>query len=101
MLSQLQRYEEALAVFDRSIKRGPFWRAYDSKGDVLMKLGREAEAKRSYQEALDELAPKLVEQPAWADAYEAIGDILTKLGRTVEAEQAYQKADELAAQADA
>ena len=60
MLFNLGRWEEALCSYERAIRvKSDFAEAYECRGSVLMELGRDDEARVSFQTAL-ELKPQLV-----------------------------------------
>jgi tetratricopeptide (TPR) repeat protein len=85
-LAALERFEEALASFDRAIalesRHAPAW---SHKGNVLHRLGRSEEALVCYTEALGR-------NPQYGPAWREKGVCLTRLGRPEEALPCFDQA---------
>jgi tetratricopeptide (TPR) repeat protein len=86
ILRQLDRYEEAIASYDRSLAIKPdFYEAWDNLGIALFELGRYEEAIASYDKAL-------AINPNFHYAWDNRGDALSELGKYKEAIDSYDKA---------
>ncbi|HEU5374690.1 MAG TPA: tetratricopeptide repeat protein [Ktedonobacteraceae bacterium] len=86
VLSQLQRYEEAIQAYDQAIALNPSsLSAYYSKGDIFLKLQRYEEAIQVYDQAI-------TISPSSLSAYYSKGDTLLKLQRYEEAIRIYDQA---------
>jgi len=88
-LSDLKRYEEALAAYEQAIRLDPnYAKAYYNIGVALYDLKR-------YEEALAAFEQAIRLDPDYADAYNNKGVALDNLGKSKEAKQAYEKARQL------
>ena len=85
-LSDLERYEEAIAAYEQLIRLDPKnSTGYNNKGNALAALNRHEEAIGMYEQVL-----RL--DPNNKRMYVSIGHSLRSLGRITEAQQAYEKA---------
>jgi tetratricopeptide (TPR) repeat protein len=122
-LQKLERYDEAIAAYEKAIALKPdYANAHFNRGFLLKKLQRNDEALVSYnkaisfkpdhagahnnrgvilqamhryQDALDSYDRAIVIQSDNAEAYNNRGTVLVSLGRMLEAEQMFQRAREL------
>ncbi len=89
VLSEFGRYEEALSVFDQSLKLSPERsEAWRWKAAALAHLGRSAEAEQAYRKAI-ELHPHY-----WA-GYHELGSFFLDLGRYEEALREFERVEAL------
>jgi tetratricopeptide (TPR) repeat protein/tRNA A-37 threonylcarbamoyl transferase component Bud32 len=88
-LSELRRYNDALAVYDQALALDPHsaW-VWARKGRVLRQLKR-------YPEALETFAQALNRHPTFAWAWYNKGIVHERLGEYAQAQAAYQRAAEL------
>jgi predicted O-linked N-acetylglucosamine transferase (SPINDLY family) len=87
VLLSLNRPEEALSSFDRSIALKPNWigEDYDHRGNALLKLNRHSEALSSFDQAI-------ALKPNFANAFSNRGNALMALHRSKEAIVSYDMA---------
>ncbi len=88
-LRELARYEEALEMYEKSIKiapKNPY--TWYLKGKAFNKLGKSKEALKAYEKSI-ELKPK------HADQWYGIGHAFRELGKHEKALEAYEKSIEL------
>ena len=97
VLSELERYEEAVSAYDRAIRlnRG-FVGAYRSKAAALEKLGQQQEAFAAYGEALVAYDKALVSKPRDFFLHFFRSDALKHLDRYDKANATYDRAQHLA-----
>ena len=86
-LIKLGRYDEALKVCDKVLKRNNYFDAWNNKGIALKNLGLYEEALKAYDEAMKKRDKEVI----WLNK----GFTLDKIGRNDEASECYKRASEL------
>lgn len=92
VLTDLARYDEAVAAADAALSRGPDAMVENMKGDALAAAGKTADANAAYERALVLIDAELKEDPNDGDAVSRRSYALIGLGRAKDALATARKA---------